>query len=58
MAFTSRHLFTHVWGLNSRNGSTPTTITTEIGKVTLEIPRDREGSFEPQIVPRHQPRLQ
>ena len=41
-------------GGNSRNGSTPKTVTTEIGKVTLEVPRDREGTFEPQIVPKHQ----
>ena len=44
-------------GGNSRNGSTPKTVTTEIGKVTLEVPRDREGTFEPQIVPKHQRRL-
>ena len=28
---------------NSRNGSTPKTVTTEIGKVTVAVPRDREG---------------
>lgn len=44
-------------GGNSRNGTTPKTVTTEIGKVTLEVPRDREGTFEPQIVPKHQRRL-
>jgi transposase-like protein len=42
---------------NSRNGSTPKTVTTEIGKMTVEVPRDREGSFEPRIVPKHQRRL-
>ena len=42
---------------NSRNGSTPKTLTTEIGKVTVDVPRDREGSFEPQIVRKHQRRL-
>lgn len=42
---------------NSRNGSTPKTLTTEIGKVTVDVPRDRNGTFEPQIVPKHQRRL-
>ena len=42
---------------NSRNGSTPKTVTTEIGKVTVEVPRDRHGTFEPVIVPKHQRRL-
>lgn len=42
---------------NSRNGSSPKTVTTEVGKVTLEVPRDRAGSFEPQIVAKHQRRL-
>ena len=41
-------------GGNSRNGSTPKTVTTEIGKVTLDVPRDRENSYEPQIVRKHQ----
>ena len=44
-------------GGNSRNGSTPKTVTTEIGKVTLDVPRDRENSYEPQIVRKHQRRL-
>lgn len=44
-------------GANSRNGSTPKTVTTEIGKVTVNVPRDREGTFEPQIVRKHQRRL-
>jgi transposase-like protein len=38
---------------NSRNGSFPKTITTEnVGEVLLNIPRDRNGSFEPHIVPK------
>src|SRR5215207_11542352 len=35
---------------NRRNGSTPKTLVTEHGAVRIEAPRDREGSFEPQIV--------
>jgi transposase-like protein len=42
---------------NSRNGTTPKTVTTEIGKVTVDVPRDRDGTFEPQIVAKHQRRL-
>jgi putative transposase len=37
---------------NSRNGSTPKRLLTEAGPVELETPRDRAGTFEPQIVPR------
>jgi transposase-like protein len=44
-------------GSNSRNGSTETTITADVGKVTVQMPRDREGSYEPQIVRKHQRRL-
>lgn len=40
---------------NSRNGSFPKTITTEnVGEVVLNIPRDRNGSFEPLIIPKGQ----
>lgn len=42
---------------NSRNGSTPKTVRTEIGEVTVAVPRDRAGTFEPVIVPKHQRRL-
>jgi transposase-like protein len=42
---------------NVRNGSTPKTVRTEIGEVTIQVPRDRAGTFEPVIVPRHTRRL-
>jgi putative transposase len=42
---------------NSRNGTTPKTVLTEIGAVDLAVPRDRGGSFEPQIVRKGQTRL-
>ena len=42
---------------NSRNGSYPKTVTTEIGKVTLDVPRDRNGTFDPVTVPKGQRRL-
>ena len=37
---------------NSRNGSTPKTLATEVGAVGLDTPRDRRGSFEPRLVPK------
>ncbi|MEM9723323.1 MAG: IS256 family transposase [Bacteroidota bacterium] len=37
---------------NSRNGKSTKTIKTEYGETGIEVPRDREGSFEPQIVPK------
>ena len=42
---------------NSRNGTRPKTVVTEIGPVEIEVPRDREGSFEPVIVRKRQRRL-
>jgi putative transposase len=42
---------------NSRNGSTPKRLLTEIGGIDLEVPRDRAGSFSPQIVRKGQTRL-
>jgi transposase-like protein len=42
---------------NSRNGSTPKTVTTEIGEVELRVPRDRNASFEPATVRKGQRRL-
>jgi len=44
-------------GQNSRNGRSPKTVVTESGPVTLEVPRDREGDFDPQIVPKNVRRL-
>jgi putative transposase len=42
---------------NNRNGSYPKTVTTEIGKVQIDMPRDRLGTFEPATIPKHQRRL-
>src|ERR1700682_2764154 len=42
---------------NSRNGTRPKTVLTEIGPVRLEVPRDRAGTFEPVIVPKRRRRL-
>jgi len=37
---------------NSRNGSSPKTLSTEVGDITVEIPRDRAGTFEPRLIPK------
>lgn len=42
---------------NSRNGSTPKTLQTEIGPVALDVPRDRAGTFTPMLVPKGERRL-
>lgn len=42
---------------NSRNGYSKKTIQTDQGNMALEIPRDRQGDFEPILVPKHQRRL-
>ena len=41
---------------NSRNGSYRKQIQTEMGKSVIQVPRDREGEFEPIVVPKHQSR--
>ena len=38
---------------NHRNGSTSKTVLTGDGKMRIETPRDREGSFEPLLLPKH-----
>jgi putative transposase len=42
---------------NSRNGSYPKTVSTEIGDIELRVPRDRNASFDPVTVPKHVRRL-
>jgi transposase-like protein len=44
-------------GGNSRNGYRPKTVLTEVGPVEVEVPRDRDGSFEPKIVAKRRRRL-
>jgi len=43
---------------NSRNGTSPKTLKGEFGKLDLATPRDRNGSFEPQIVAKGQRRFE
>jgi len=51
----------HDWsgrdGGNSRNGTRAKTVLTEAGPVELAVPRDRDGSFAPQLVKKRQRRL-
>lgn len=44
-------------GTNKRNGKTYKTMQGDNGTFELEVPRDRNGEFEPQIVKKHQRRL-
>ena len=39
---------------NSRNGSSSKTLRSDLGEIEVDIPRDRDGEFEPKIVPKHQ----
>lgn len=41
-------------GGNSRNGTRSKTVITEIGPVEVDVPRDRDGSFDPQTVRKNQ----
>jgi len=43
---------------NSRNGTTPKTVLTDVGAVDLAVPRDRNGTFQPRIVRKGQTRLE
>ncbi|MCP4305167.1 MAG: IS256 family transposase [bacterium] len=42
---------------NARNGTTPKTVQTDVGPVRVDVPRDRDGSFDPIVVPKHARRL-
>ena len=42
---------------NSRNGTTPKTLASQVGDVELSVPRDRQGSFIPRLVPKGSRRL-
>lgn len=47
------------WGSgNSRNGTSPKTVITDAGAVPVAVPRDRNGTFTPKLVGKHQRRLE
>lgn len=39
---------------NSRNGTSDKTIKTSYGQIPIEVPRDRNGAFSPELIPKHQ----
>ncbi|QSH93577.1 IS256 family transposase [Treponema phagedenis] len=41
-------------GLNTRNGSSKKTVKSSSGEIEISVPRDREGTFEPQVVKKYQ----
>ena len=41
---------------NTRNGKSKKTLKGEFGELPIEVPRDRQGTFEPQLIPKHQTR--
>jgi putative transposase len=43
---------------NSRNGTSPKTMKGEFGNLPLNVPRDRNGTFEPQIIPKGERRFE
>ena len=42
---------------NHRNGASAKTVLTDDGPLRIEVPRDREGSFEPVLIPKHERRF-
>jgi transposase-like protein len=42
---------------NRRNGHSPKTVSGDMGDIRVQTPRDRDGTFEPQLIPKHQRRL-
>lgn len=42
---------------NHRNGASAKTVITDEGPIQIEVPRDREGSYEPQFIGQHERRL-
>lgn len=42
---------------NRRNGHSHKTVAGDMGELTLDTPRDRDGTFEPQLIPKHQRRI-
>lgn len=45
------------FGTNERNGSSSKTVRTDVGEVRIDVPRDRDGTFTPQIVPKYARRV-
>lgn len=52
LGHAKHHSVTHLSG-NTRNGKSKKTLKGEFGELPIEIPRDRQGQFEPQLIPKH-----
>jgi putative transposase len=52
-----QHLEDDEAGLNSRNGYSSKTVTTDTGAIELKVPRDRQSRFEPQLISKYQRRF-
>ena len=44
-------------GVSHRNGKSAKTVLTDAGALRIDVPRDREGSFEPQLIGKHERRF-
>ena len=42
---------------NHRNGKTSKTVLTDVGALRIDVPRDRDGTFEPQVIGKHERRF-
>jgi transposase-like protein len=42
---------------NSRNGASPKSLASQVGQIDLDVPRDRDGSFAPRLIPKGSRRL-
>ena len=42
---------------NHRNGKSAKTVLTDVGALRIDVPRDREGTFEPQLIGKHERRF-
>lgn len=52
-----KHQRSKKYSSNFRNGQSNKTVSTEIGNIPIDVPRDRNGEFEPKIIPKHQRRF-
>jgi putative transposase len=51
------HLGSDEQGGNNRNGYGGKTVLTDTGKIEIDVPRDRSGSFDPQLIAKYQRRF-
>jgi putative transposase len=51
------HLASEGGARNSRNGYGRKSVVTDTGRIGLEVPRDRHGSFDPQLIAKYQRRF-